>query len=67
MTKNIKNKYARLHAPAVPGVYPQNRDFIVYMRCLKHPAIGKITADRKFKTHEAAVIYFNSLLPEQRI
>jgi hypothetical protein len=67
MMKNIKNKYARIHAPLVPGVYPLDRDFVVYVRSSKHGSYGKICADRKFKTKEGAQIYFDGLQPEQRI
>lgn len=65
--KNIKNKYARIHAPEVPGVYPQGCDFVVYVRGLKCATRGKIIADREFKMQEAAQMYFYSLQPEQRI
>lgn len=66
MMKNIKLPYTRLRVPAVPGVYPLERDFVVYIRGLKGANKDKIHADRKFKTEEGANLYFNSLTSEER-
>ena len=59
--KNIKTPYAGINRKGKePGVYPLDRDFVVY---LYRPQGGRgkqagVYADRKFKTEEAANIYF---------
>ena len=66
MIKNIRMTYSRLLVPKIPGVYPYEREFIVYIRGLKSTNKGKICADRKFKIEEGANIYFNGLTSDQR-
>ena len=65
--KNVKHKYARVHAKRVPGVYPDGLNFLVFAREIsgKHP--GTITCRRKFKIEEAANIFFNGLQPDEKI
>ena len=65
--KNVKHKYSRVHAPKIPGVYPEGLNFLVYAREIsgKHP--GTITCRRKFATKEAANIFYNGLHPYERI
>lgn len=69
MTRNIRIPYAgQLKKGRIPGVYPLEREFVVY---LYRPQGGRgkqagIYADRKFKTEEGARLYFDSQPEENK-
>ena len=67
MMKNIKTSYARIRVPAVPGVYPHQREHVVYIRKQSGTLKGRICADRKFKCAEAAHLHFNQQPEECKV
>lgn len=63
MMNNIRSSYAEIHHKRYKeGVFPYKREWIVYIyKMLKGHKEPVIVADRKFKTHEGAEIYYNQL------
>lgn len=59
MVKNMRMPYTRLQKPEIPGVYPAGKEFTVYLLKIGKGRPSGVYADRKFKTEEAAQIYFN--------
>lgn len=65
---NIRQPYSeRNHKRYKEGVFPYNLDWIVYIsKQLKGHTELSIVADRKFKTQDAAEIYYKAIKEKEK-